>query len=190
MQDASPQDRYLRLLEKWSRVHNLTGADTPGQRQALADDCRRLVEAAADTPGEACDVGSGAGMPGVLLALGQPRRKVSLVECEGSKAAFLEQVRIELALPNMAVFNSRIEDWRPATLPALICARGFASLSRLVSLCADLVAPGTRLLALKPRDPSDEIRQMQERHPRWEVTGCAALDGAPSRFLVDAVAKS
>ena len=194
MPEALPEeatlDRYLLLLEKWSRVHNLTGCDDPDGRRALATDCEALVKAADSTAGDVCDVGSGAGMPGIPLALDQPHRKVALVESEGSKAAFLEQVRIELGMTNMSVVHSRVEDWRPADLPALICARGFSSLSMLVASCAALIRPGTRLLALKSRDPAEEIRGLRASDPRWEVTACTELPGTPSRFLVEAVTKT
>ena len=178
------------LLEKWSRVHNLTGCDDPDCRRALATDCEPLVKAADSTAGDACDVGSGAGMPGIPLALAQPHRKVALVEREASKAAFLEQVRIELGMTNISVVHSRVENWRPANLPALICARGFSDLSTLVADCAALIRPGTRLLALKSRNPAEEISVLRASDPRWEITACTELPGTPSRFLVEAVTKT
>lgn len=185
---ASSLDGYLGLLRKWSAVHNLTGGGTGDGLRGLANDCEPLVRAASSTEGPACDVGSGAGMPGVMVAIDRPGRKVSLVESEGSKAAFLEQARIELGLRNVEVVHSRVEDWRPDAPPALICARGFASLSALAAACDALVRAGTRMLALKPRDPAGEIEDLRRDHPRWEVRECMRLDGSPSRFMVDAEA--
>lgn len=185
---AAALDGYLSLLRKWSAVHNLAGGGTRDGLRGLAEDCEPLVRAASSTDGPACDVGSGAGMPGVMVAIDQPLRSVALVESEGSKAAFLEQVRIELGLGNVEVVHSRVEDWRPDAPPALICARGFASLSALAAACDALVRTGTRMLALKPKDPADEIADLGRDHPRWEVRECVSLDGSPSRYMVDAVA--
>ena len=176
-------DAYVQLLLSWGRVHNLTGASDELELRELIADCAPLVEAAAMTSGPLCDVGAGAGMPGVMLALAAPGRSVTLVESEASKCAFLEQVRITLGLDNMVVVHGRSESWRPARPPAVICARAVASLPRIIAGCAALIEPGTIVLALKPKDPAAEIAALVEGG-RWRLLGQDALAGAPSRHLV------
>ena len=180
-------DGYISLLEKWSRVHNLTGCSEKSALRNLACDCRPLVLAAAETLGDACDIGSGAGMPGIPLAIANQSRKVCLVESEASKAAFLEQVKIELGLSNVTVVNKRAGDWHPESPMRLVCARGFASLKKLADCCTFFVAAGTRMLVLKPCNPSGEIEEMLGHHPCWKLVRCEKTGNAPSRYLVDAV---
>ena len=188
---ASAADRqrlcaFLDLLRQWSQVHNLTGSKSGADQLALACDCQALLDAVANDDTPVCDVGAGAGLPGMLLALLNPNLAVVLVEAEGSKAAFLEQVRIELAVSNVTIVHRRIEQWRPQKLPRLLCARGFARLAVLADSCNHLVDTGTRLLVLKARQPDKEIAELGKRHPRWKVAYCRKLAGAPSRYLVKA----
>ena len=181
---------YLATLDKWSRLHNLTGADSPGERLELLCDCAPLVERASGTRGPICDVGSGAGMPGVPLAVMHPGRRVALVESEASKAAFLEQARIEAGLGNVEVVHKRVEDWRPDEPPGLVCVRGLASLADTALACSALLDGGATLLSLKPRDPTEDIGELLAARPGWRAGAEPVETPGPSRFLVEAGAGS
>lgn len=180
-------EAYAALLAKWARVHNLVGARGPAGVAALVRDCRPLLLRARALPGPACDLGAGAGLPGLPLALLQPRRAVALVEAEASKCAFLEQAVIELGVRNATVVHARIEAWRPARPPRLLCVRGLARLAAVARLARAFVRPGVRLLALKAREPAAEIAEL-ERLGGWRLVACGPADGRPSRHLVEAEA--
>ncbi|MBF2735856.1 MAG: class I SAM-dependent methyltransferase [Betaproteobacteria bacterium AqS2] len=180
-------EAYVALLAKWAKVHNLVGARGPAAILNLVRDCRPLLQRARELPGPACDLGAGAGLPGLPLALLQPRRPVALVEAEASKCAFLQQAVIELGVRNAAVVHARVEQWRPAKPPRLLCVRGLARLAAVARLARRFTAPGVRLLALKAREPAAEIAEL-EQLGGWRLVACGPADGRPSRHLVEAEA--
>ena len=180
---------YLRLLSKWQRVHNLAGTRSLAGLAGLAADCAPLVQRACQIDaGQVADLGSGAGMPGLLLAIARPQLPIALIESRSSKAAFLRQAVMELELDNVRVICIRIESWRPARPPGLLCARALAPLPALAELVAGLGGRGLRLLALKSRSPRAECAAL-ERTGRWQVASCLPTGGAPSRWLVEAQAR-
>ena len=148
---------YLVLLERWNRVHNLTAV-----RAINAMIERHLVESLTLAPwitGEhCCDAGSGAGLPGLPLAVAQPQRQFQLVERAGKKAAFLTHVAQELKLGNLKVVHSDLKDFRPAQGFATVVARALAPLPKLVSLVTHLLAPQGRLVALKGPAVEQELK--------------------------------
>ena len=105
------------------------------------------------------DVGSGGGLPGIVLAIVWPRTRIHLVEPVGKKAAFLRQCTVELALAHVEVHASRVEELQPgpALAPDLILCRAFASLPDFVSGIEALVGPSTLVAAMKGVVPRDEI---------------------------------
>ncbi|MGQ0654913.1 MAG: 16S rRNA (guanine(527)-N(7))-methyltransferase RsmG [Betaproteobacteria bacterium] len=161
---AQPQRRqlldYVALLEKWNRTYNLTAV-----REPLAMVSHHLLDSLAvlphlPVPGEraaVADVGSGAGLPGIPLAVARPQWRVTLVEASQKKVAFLRQACIALGLGNVSVHEGRVEAWRPANLFALVISRAFADLAKFVRACAHLVAPGGVLAAMKGTYPRDEL---------------------------------
>ena len=181
--DQPKLDAYLELLGSWSRIHNLTGGKSSAEHAQLVMDCEPLVAAAARTTGPICDIGSGAGMPGIMLALAEPRRPVTLLDSEASKCAFLEQARILLELDNVTVVHSRSESWFPEKRPGVICCRAVASLASLASQCEALIGPGVRLLALKSRNPQAEIDELLAVGG-WKLLDLLVSESSPSRYLV------
>jgi 16S rRNA (guanine527-N7)-methyltransferase len=101
------------------------------------------------------DAGSGAGLPGIPLAVARPDWRVALAEASQKKAAFLRQATIELRLQNVEVYEGRVETWRPATRFAVVISRAFAQLTEFVAACRHLVAPGGVLAAMKGVAPKD-----------------------------------
>ena len=161
--------RDLALLQKWNRVHNLTAVRDPAamlthhllDSLAVVLPLRRwLVERSVDwrAPLRVLDVGSGAGLPGIVLALLHPNWHVDCVDAVGKKAAFVQQAAVELGLTQVRGLHARVETLtRPDQGYDVITARAFAALEALVDLTAPLLRPGGFWLAMKGRDPQGEM---------------------------------
>lgn len=139
---------YLALLQKWNRVYNLTAVREPSDMvsQHLLDCLAVVPHISART---ILDVGSGAGLPGIPLALAMPHAHITLVDSNQKKAAFLRQAVIELGLGNVAVECVRVESWRPASLFELVISRALSDVPELVALAGHLVTVGGTLAAMK-----------------------------------------
>ncbi len=153
---------YLALLRKWNAAYNLTAVRDPAQMrvQHLAD-CLAAVgplrrQVGTERRLRILDVGSGGGLPGVVLAIVEPAWDVSCIDTVGKKAAFIRQVAGELALPNLHAVHARVESLAGSPFD-VITARAFASLPDLVRLTRPLLAPGGLWMAMKGRRPDDEI---------------------------------
>ena len=152
---------YLSLLHRWNRSFNLTAVRDP---LAMVD--RHLLDSLAILPfvpesgAHILDVGSGAGLPGVPLAIMRPADSVDVLDSNGKKTRFLFQVKTALSLDNMAVRHARVEDWAPGNTYDIVVSRAFASLPDMVSCCAHLCDSNSRLLAMKGQEPSDELAEL------------------------------
>jgi len=139
---------YLTLLARWNRVYNLTAVDDP---DAMVQ--RHLLDSLAAVPllrgGTFVDVGSGAGLPGIPLAIWMSDRHFTLLDRSARKTRFLTQVKIELRLDNVQVVHARVESWRPATGFDGVLSRAFAALPDFVALAGHLAAPRGTLYAFK-----------------------------------------
>ena len=151
--------RLLDLLAKWNRVYNLTAIRE--QSRWVTDhllDCLSVVPQL--PPGCVADVGSGAGFPGLPIAVACPARKVSLVESSSKKGAFLQQAVADLELANAEVAVTRVETYRPERGFDVVISRAFAELPEFVRAARHLCAPNGRLLAMKGTYPDEEIAQL------------------------------
>ena len=150
---------YLALIEKWNRVYNLTAVREP--RQMLA---HHLLDSLAVAPhltgATLADVGSGAGLPGIPLALARPQLAVTLIESSHKKAAFLKQAAIELELANVEVVNARVEAWAAPRRFDVVISRAFSDLPEFVALAGRLCADGGVLAAMKGVHPFEELAQL------------------------------
>jgi 16S rRNA (guanine527-N7)-methyltransferase len=155
---------HLALVEKWNRVHNLTAVRSTDQMVPLhvLDSLSILshLGAAADV----IDVGTGAGLPGIPLAIARPAMRVTLLDSSHKKCAFLQQAKTELALDNVEVICDRVESWRPERKFDLAVSRAFSDLADFVEQARHLVAPGGRLIAMKGVHPFDEIARVPATH--------------------------
>jgi 16S rRNA (guanine527-N7)-methyltransferase len=173
---------YAALLRRWNRVHNLTAIETDADLLthhlldclAIIGPLERAMRLAGT--GEAgtrfLDAGSGAGLPGIPLAVARPRWHATLVDAVQKKCAFLEQARLELGLRNVTVHHARLESPALARLAGsqdLIVSRAFASLREFVTMTAHLLRPGGLWAAMKGRDPSAEIADLP-RSVEWVDT--------------------
>ena len=153
---VSPEQRaqlaqYLILLNRWNAVHNLTAVRDPLQqvpRHVL--DCLAVVPYLEDAHTLA-DIGSGAGLPALLLAVMRPQLAVLAVESNGKKAAFIRQAATALQLPNVQVAAQRAEDWRGAPQDIII-SRALTSATAFVQMTAHFGSVHSRWLLMKGRE--------------------------------------
>jgi 16S rRNA (guanine527-N7)-methyltransferase len=155
-------ERYLSLLVKWNAAYNLTAVREPEQMrsQHLAD-CLAVVgplrrQLGTGKSARILDVGSGGGLPGVVLALADSAWDVTCVDAVGKKAAFIRQVAGELALPRLHAVHARVETLRAPPYD-VITARAFASLADFTRQTRALLAPTGLWVAMKGKRPDDEL---------------------------------
>lgn len=160
---------YLKHLESWSGTYNLTAV-----RQPEAMVVRHLLDSLAAAPylhGDSfADVGSGAGLPGIPLALARPNKRAVLVESNGKKAAFMRHAVRTLGLGTVEVVQSRSEAYAPGSRFGTVICRAFASATQTLYLAGHLCAPGGRIVLLKGRDPADELTALPDGFLVREVT--------------------
>jgi len=163
--------QFLALLQKWNRVYNLTAVRESSKMvsQHLLDSLAIVRHVAVGT---LLDVGSGAGLPGIPLALALPGTQVTLLDSNHKKAAFLRQAVTELKLANATVVCERVEAWRPAQGFELVISRALSDLTEFVALAGGHAAGGGRLAAMKGLHPYEEIAQLP---PGWRANEVIAL---------------
>lgn len=184
--DAAQCDRllaYLELLDKWNRAYNLTAVRDRGAMLGyhLLDSLSALQSLHGS---RVLDIGSGAGLPGIPLAIVCPGRRFVLLDSNGKKTRFCVQAVGELGLGNVAVERSRIEDYRPAQPFDTVISRAFAELNAFVVATGRLVAPGGRLLAMKGRLPDREIAALPDGFRVAHVERLAVPEVSAERSLV------
>ena len=159
--------RYLALVQKWNKVYNLTALRDPADMlthhvfdslSAIAPLQRQLGEMGLPTGGRLLDVGSGAGLPGVVMAICCPTLAVACVDTVGKKAAFVQQVALELRLPNLRGVHARVESLTENF--DVISSRAFASLADFTTWSRAALAPGGVWLAMKGKHPADEMASL------------------------------
>ncbi|AJP49291.1 16S rRNA methyltransferase [Rugosibacter aromaticivorans] len=166
---------YLTLLKKWNATYNLTSIreESAMLTQHLFDSLSILphLEKSALATRRWADVGSGAGLPGIPLAIACPQLQMTLIDSVDKKTAFQRQVKIELELSNLTVMGGRVENHPAARCDAVI-SRAFAELADFVSLAGHLLVEGGTLYAMKGQMPQDEISRLPVG---WHVTQCLPL---------------
>ena len=163
---------YLQLLAKWNRAYNLTAVRDPLQMVS-----RHLLDSLAVVPhlsGERIvDVGTGAGLPGVPLALCFPDREFVLLDSNGKKCRFLVQARGELGLKNVEVVNSRVEDYRPDDLFDTVITRAFASVADILTGSRHLLRADGVMLAMKGVLPTEELEALPQGYQLLDTIALA-----------------
>ena len=151
---------YAALIQKWNKVYNLTALRDPADMLThhLLDSLTAVAPLRRHTQGQAVrvlDVGSGGGLPGVVLAICMPELSVSCVDTVAKKAAFVQQVAVSLKLPNLRGLHARVESL--ADPYQVICSRAFASLPDFVIWSRAALAEGGVWMAMKGKHPQGEI---------------------------------
>lgn len=157
---------YLALISKWNRVYNLTAVREPGEMltQHLLDSLAivlPLQRQLGGRPASVLDVGAGAGLPGVALAIACPQLQVSCVDAVAKKVSFIRQAAAELGLRNLQAVHARVESLAPKTWD-VITSRAFASLPDFVAWTRGSLAQGGVWLAMKGKRPDPEIAELPE----------------------------
>lgn len=173
---ASPEQReqwlgYVRLLDKWNQAYNLTAVRDP--RDMIR---RHVLDSLAVAPHvhgrRLLDVGAGAGLPSIPLAILWPDRAITALDSNGKKTRFMVQAKEALHLANLAVAQSRVEDFHTETPFDGILSRAFASLADFVTGSEHLLAPGGQFLAMKAGTEAAELSALPKR---YKVTACLPL---------------
>jgi 16S rRNA (guanine527-N7)-methyltransferase len=155
---------YLSLLMRWNRTYNLTAVRDPRQMliQHLLDSLSIIGPLRRHTAGKSfrlLDVGSGGGLPGVVIAAVLPAASVTCVEAVGKKAAFIRQAALEMGLTNLEAAHCRVERFGDGLFD-VVTSRAFASLQDLVSLTRGKLRPGGRWVAMKGQVPDAETQAL------------------------------
>jgi len=149
--------KYGQLIQKWNRVYNLTAIRD--NRELIT---HHLLDSLAVLPEIACalqatpnprvlDVGAGAGLPGLVLAIARPNWQITLIDTVQKKAAFMQQAIASLGLKNAHAVHGRVEEYQPGVPFDLICSRAFSSIDNFIALSQHLLAEGGQFAALKGR---------------------------------------
>ena len=152
---------YLNLVEKWNRVYNLTAIRERDEmiRLHFLDSLSIFNHVHVKN---ILDVGSGAGFPGIVLAITKPELKVTVMDSVNKKTTFMQQVKSELALTNLDVVNSRVEDYQPITLFEAVTSRAFSNLKNMMSLTQHTLQKEGMWLAMKSKDVKEELEEFEK----------------------------
>ena len=179
---------YVGLLGQWGKTYNLTAVRDPADMLVLhlLDSLSVRAPLWRHLQGQAAavlDVGSGGGLPGVVLAITMPQLEVTCVDAVAKKAAFIRQVAAELRLPNLKAEHARVETLR-AKPWQVITSRAFASLNDFVAWTQALLAPEGVWMAMKGKHPADEIAELPNNVDVFHVEPLAVPGLEAERCLV------
>ncbi|MFC3909808.1 16S rRNA (guanine(527)-N(7))-methyltransferase RsmG [Legionella dresdenensis] len=150
---------YLALLQKWNKAYNLTAIRDPDDMVTL-----HLLDSLAITTwitGKSLlDVGAGAGLPGIPLAIWNPDLQVTLLDSNGKKTRFMHEVKRVLKLDNVTIAESRVENYQTPSAFDMISSRAFTELGRMIGLSRHLIANNGVWLAMKGRYPEQELQAL------------------------------
>lgn len=154
---------YIELLLKWNKVYNLTSITSPKEiavRHIL--DSLSIIKYIGDSK-SLIDIGSGAGLPGIVIAIIKPDCKITLLDTNSKRTAFLNQVRINLKLDNVNVVNQRVEDYQPLEKFATIISRAFTQLHNYVELTQHLLQDSGIIFAMKGKLQDNELSELRSK---------------------------
>lgn len=153
------QLRYLQLMMQWNQVHNLTAI-----RDELTLVSHHLLDSLSVHPylygNRVLDVGSGAGLPGIPLAIYQPKRHFTLLDASAKRVHFLRQCILELSLRNASALHARVERYNPLNGFDTVISRAFASLADFALAARHTLVPGGHMLAMKGKYPAKELETL------------------------------
>jgi len=165
--------RYVLLLNKWNKAYNLTAIRDP--REMVF---RHIVDSLSIVPhvvgDNILDVGSGPGLPGIVLAIMNPAGKFTTLDSNGKKTRFMLQAKLDLQLNNLEVVNARVEAFTAPQPFDVITSRAFTSLVNMVEGTKHLLSPSGVYLAMKGLYPDEELKELMDRQ-EIELVGCEPL---------------
>jgi len=174
---------FLELLQEWNKTHNLTAVDDIDEMLSI-----HIFDSASIMPyvkgASLLDVGSGAGLPGMVLAILSPALQVTSVEARNKKAQFQMFAANKLKLKNFTVKNVRIEEFNPKEKFSMITSRAFASLEDFVEGSSQAISPNGRWLAMKGQVPSDELKVIKKMNLKFDTYALKVPELDAQRNLV------
>ncbi len=182
---------YLDLIQKWTRVYNLTAVRDPAEMlthhlldslAVIAPLRRQLKTMERGQGARLLDVGSGAGLPGVVIAICCPELSVSCVDTVAKKAAFIRQAAAALRLPNLRGLHARVETLSEGY--DIVCSRAFAPLTDFTAWSAAALAAGGVWLAMKGKHPAEEIAALPPTVQAFHVEQLAVPGLEAERCIV------
>lgn len=173
---------FLQLLEKWNKTYNLTAVRDPEQMVS-----RHLLDSLSVLPylqgPRVLDIGTGAGLPGIPLALARPDLEFTLLDSNAKKTRFAAQALHELGLKNVVVVQERVEKFHPAEKFDTLIARAFASIPDMLAASRHLCTPGGRFLVMKGVFPQEELAAVTDGY-RAEVKALTVPGLDAARHMV------
>jgi 16S rRNA (guanine527-N7)-methyltransferase len=165
---------YQALLAKWNATYNLTAIRDPERMVShhLLDSLAILTLLPPEPLFRVLDVGTGAGLPGIPLAIARPHWKLTLLDSSHKKTAFVQQAVIELRLANVTVKTARVESFPANERYDYVVSRAFSELAEFIRVAGHLVKLGGEMLAMKGMHPQQEIDALS---PPWKVVSVAPL---------------
>jgi 16S rRNA (guanine527-N7)-methyltransferase len=187
--DVSPEAQqkllqYLSLLNKWNKVYNLTAVRDPLEMVTL-----HLLDSLSVLPyiqaKNLLDVGSGGGLPGIVLAICLPNLQVTTIDTVQKKAIFMRQVKGELGLSNLEVVHARVENYQPSEKFAAIISRAFSEMALFIKLTQHLLADNGQWLAMKGLAPTDELKNLALKTSKIIPLKVAGLDAERHLVIIE-----
>ncbi|WP_105188744.1 16S rRNA (guanine(527)-N(7))-methyltransferase RsmG [Pseudoalteromonas sp. T1lg48] len=152
---------YVALLDKWNKAYNLTSIRDP--KDMLVKHIMDSLVVAEHLKGQHyIDVGTGPGLPGMVLAIALPDTEFVLLDSLGKRVTFLKQVKHELGLKNVTPVQSRVEEYQPSVKLDGVLSRAFASIDDMLHWCAHLIDQDGRFIALKGQYPEQELAHLPD----------------------------
>ncbi len=174
---------YMELLAEWNKTHNLTAVDDLEEMLSV-----HIFDSASIKPymkgASLLDVGSGAGLPGMVLAILSPALEVTSVEARNKKAQFQMFAANKLRLKNFTVENVRIEEFRPKEKFAMVTSRAFSSIEDFVNGSKQTIASNGRWLAMKGLMPEDELKVLKKMNLKFDTFALKVPELDAQRNLV------
>ena len=184
---STPLFQYISLLNKWNAAYNLTAI-----RDMESMVTKHLLDSLAVRPwlkGDSIlDVGTGAGLPGIPLAIAEPQRKFVLLDSNGKKIRFLREVKRQLGLTNLEIVQFRVENYHPDQGFDTVTSRAFSSLEQMIFWTKHLIAEQGVWLAMKGRYPDEELNALDKNY-RVESYTVEGLEGERCCVLIDNTTK-
>ncbi len=166
---------YLSLLQKWNKVYNLTAVRDPLEMVTL-----HLLDSLSILPfvnsKNILDVGSGGGLPGIVLAICKPDLQVTTIDTVQKKVIFMRQVKGELSLNNLTPVHARVENFQPAAPFEAVISRAFSEIALFLQLTTHLIAENGQWLAMKGVMPADELESLPLQPTHVIALKVAGLD--------------
>ncbi|MCK5191418.1 MAG: 16S rRNA (guanine(527)-N(7))-methyltransferase RsmG [Methylococcales bacterium] len=151
---------FIKLIEKWNKAYNLTAVRQPEDMARL-----HILDSLAILPfvqqSRVADIGTGAGLPGIPLAIFLPDVEFTLIDSNSKKTRFVQQAILELKLNNVKVIHSRVENLQPETPFSTVIMRAFSSLQDIMNLTRHLIDKKGILLAMKGQQPEQELAEIK-----------------------------